>query len=378
MRVSGVSSQIYLLPLSEDYQVAGEPDQLTRDPGFYAAPVWTLDGREIVFVFGTMTSGHLFRISVSGSDARRPLNFFHQTGRYPALSAKKGRLAFVERRGLLQIVRVELPRPGVSEGTASKGHPFISSTRLNASASYSHDGKMVAFVSHESGGREICVCNSDGKEKRRLTFFNLPEVAVNRPRLSPDGKQVVFICPLEGNNDICVVSSGGGDSRNLTKHTAHDGPPSWSRDGEWIYFSSDRTGEKEIWKIPAAGGGRPSKVTENGGGFALESPDGQTLYFSRDADGQRSLWTMPAGGGEEIYVSALRGISFAVADLGVYFLSDDSTFQFLPFDTGKAIPVSPAPDLSQAYLTSVSPDGRWALLQRGELLADLKLVENFH
>jgi len=30
-----------------------------------------------------------------------------------------------------------------------------------------------------------------------------------------------------------------------------DGGPTWSRDGKWIYFSSNRTGKDQVWKIPA-------------------------------------------------------------------------------------------------------------------------------
>src|SRR2546422_4241172 len=30
--------------------------------------------------------------------------------------------------------------------------------------------------------------------------------------------------------------------------------PTWSRDGKWIYFSSNRTGSWQIWKVPSVGG----------------------------------------------------------------------------------------------------------------------------
>ena len=46
----GNNRHIYLLRLSADYQREGVPEQLTRETGFYGGPVWTLDGREIVFL----------------------------------------------------------------------------------------------------------------------------------------------------------------------------------------------------------------------------------------------------------------------------------------------------------------------------------------
>ena len=46
------SRGIYLLTLSEDFQPIGEPKRLTFDSPFTFSPVWTLDGREIIFSSG--------------------------------------------------------------------------------------------------------------------------------------------------------------------------------------------------------------------------------------------------------------------------------------------------------------------------------------
>ena len=381
VRGRSANSQIYLLDLSKDYQPVGEPQQLTSDSGFYGHPVWTLDGREIVFAFGVIVRQRLYRIPVTGPEPMRPLNLGHEAGYNPALSQERARLAFADFRVFGRILQVELPDPGASrDATEWKPVEFLPSTRTQNRASYSHDGKRIAFTSLQSVSHEIHVCDSDGTNEQRLTSFNDPAGTVNTPRWAPDGDEIAFSCALEGNSDICVIGSGGGSSPNLTKHPASDGNPSWSRDGEWIYFSSDRSGDQQIWKMPAAGG-KPEQVTENGGNFALESPDGQTLYFSRDADLQRSLWKMPVRGGDESRVSVLaRGNGrFSVADRGLYFFSDLSTLKFLSFESGQAIPLVTGlrRDQGGSGMMSVSPDGRWALLNQSEAKSDLMLVENF-
>ena len=70
---------------------------------------------------------------------------------------------------------------------------------------------------------------------------------------------------------------------------------------------------------------------------------------------------------------------FSVADLGLYFFSDRSTLQFLPFESGEAIPLVTGLRRDQYgnRMMSVSPDGRWALLNQSEAESDLMLVENF-
>ena len=54
--------------------------------------------------------------------------------------------------------------------------------------------------------------------------------------------------------DGLTVSVAGGQPRNLTSHPANDFRPSFSHDGKWIYFTSNRSGERQIWRMPASGG----------------------------------------------------------------------------------------------------------------------------
>ena len=59
---------------------------------------------------------------------------------------------------------------------------------------------------------------------------------------------------LAETGDVYVISAEGGPARRLTNDPAEDIVPSWSRDGRWIYFGSNRTFAYEIWKAPAEGG----------------------------------------------------------------------------------------------------------------------------
>ncbi len=223
------------------------------------------------------------------------------------------------------------------------------------------------------------MCNSDGTKERKVTSFDNPGVAVNEPRWSPNGEQIYFKCPLEANNDICVIGSEGGAWKNLTEHPANDYWGSWSRDSQWIYFQSDRSGDLQIWKILAAGG-EAEPVTKNGGFFAMESPDGKSLYFSKRGR-PHTLWKMPAeGGAESLVIKTLKHPgAYRLGPKGIYFLPDYTSFHFFPFGADEAIPITgPDPAQRPFLLRSISPDGRWALLDRWYTAeSDLLLVENF-
>ena len=56
--------------------------------------------------------------------------------------------------------------------------------------------------------------------------------------------------------------------------------PSWSGDGRFIYYGSNRTGRYQIWRVPVAGGPE-EQVTRESGFLPFESLDGRTLYYKR-------------------------------------------------------------------------------------------------
>jgi len=86
------------------------------------------------------------------------------------------------------------------------------------------------------------------------------------------------VVPQGGNRDIYVAPADGGTVRRMNNDPSDEGRPSFSMDGKWIYFRSNRSGKDEIWKMPR-GGGAATQVTHAGGFEALETPDGKTLYF---------------------------------------------------------------------------------------------------
>jgi Tol biopolymer transport system component len=182
-----------------------------------------------------------------------------------------------------------------------------------------------------------------------------------------------------------VISVDEGLPRRLTTNPAEDVVPSWSKDGRWIYFASNRTGQWQVWKVPVAGGPE-APVTKNGGFAAFESPDGQFVHYAKfDTPG---IWKVPVAGGEEsLILDALQpGLwgYWAVVDQGVYFVNlkatPPSTIEFFNFATRRVTPVvtfETGPSWWSPGL-AVSPDGRWLLytqVEKGN--SDIMVVENF-
>jgi len=169
----------------------------------------------------------------------------------------------------------------------------------------------------------------------------------------------------------------------MTSNPADDGVASYSRDGRWIYFCSNRTGAWQIWKMPAEGG-EAIQVTRQGGRLAFESPDGKSVYYAKSL-GDTSLWRVPVGGNDERQIlESVQWNGFTVTKRGIYFVpkphpGGSSFIQFLDFATRASSTIA---QIEKPFPTSfgmaVSPDERYILYtQTDQAGSDLMLIENF-
>jgi TolB protein len=77
---------------------------------------------------------------------------------------------------------------------------------------------------------------------------------VTQPAWSPDGRWIAFVRAAGGEIGNIWVIDASGYALGLHQVTAgaySDSRPAWSPDGGSIYFSSNRSGSGQIWKIAA-------------------------------------------------------------------------------------------------------------------------------
>ena len=364
-------TDVHLVPTG-----GGEPRRLTSDNQAMNGVAWSDDGRVVVFSSNRGGNFNLWKISVSGGTPER-LPTGQENSTAPAVSRLGDRLAYVQDALDTNIWRVKVPS---STGTRTSPIKFISSTHGDISPHFSSDGKQIVFASDRSGSREIWMCDSEGAKLVQLTFFGGPELGT--PRWSPDNRSVVFDRAIEGHKDIYVLSPEGGSPRRLTTETSNEVRPSWSRDGRWIYFGSNRSREWQVWKMPAEGG-QAVQVTKQGGREAFESADGRFVFYTKDRD-LPGLWRTPVDGGEEVrvYNEASMGL-WAVMEQGVYLLNSKvnarPALEFFDFRTGRTTQLATLDkelDVRVPSLT-VSPDGQSILyVQIDRHESDIMLVEN--
>src|SRR5580700_3563672 len=86
-------------------------------------------------------------------------------------------------------------------------------------------------------------------EPRSLTIEKLFMTRqIGRATWSPDGKNIAFISNLSGRNNLWLVPAEGGWPVQLTVSDQRQTAPAWSPDGKWIAYQSDYDGDEQ-WDI---------------------------------------------------------------------------------------------------------------------------------
>ena len=310
VRRATTATDIYRIPAS-----GGNPTRVAIAGKPSRGLVWSPDGKYLLFATGRHAPGllaisakardsaHLERVDIAGFNVNEP-----------SMIARKGGteadLAYAH-----ETTDCDIWGTPIGDDHSSPV-PLAASIRADQAPSFSPDGQRLAFCSARSGYEEIWVSMADGSHPRQLTKFN--SGVANSPRWSPDGRWITFDATIGNNPDIYVVRSDVGPPQRMTHESSTELQPSWSRDGQWLYFMSDRSGSKQIWKMPV-GGGEASQVTRQGGFQALESVDGRYLYYAK-RHGGRGVWRVPINGGPEILVTDLAWHNlWALADDGLYY-----------------------------------------------------------
>jgi dipeptidyl aminopeptidase/acylaminoacyl peptidase len=122
---------------------------------------------------------------------------------------------------------------------------------------------------------------------RPMTFDDLAAFhRVSDPQPSPDGRWLAYVVTdvdkpeNRMNSDLWLVPTEGGEPRRLTTSPKHDRHPTWSPDGKWLAFESNRDGDFQVFVIPA-GGGKARKLTTiaTKATQPVWSPDGKHIAF---------------------------------------------------------------------------------------------------
>ncbi|HAK54802.1 MAG TPA: hypothetical protein DCP38_04875 [Acidobacteria bacterium] len=166
----------------------------------------------------------------------------------------------------------------------------------------SPDGTKLAYVRGGQVGNVWRIPILDEREAtwadaEQLTF---DEAAIHGMDVSPDGTQLVVSSERSGNTDLWTLPADGGNMQQLTTDPTPDWTVRWSPDGQQVVFYSYRSGNRDIWIMPATGGtARQMTAHEADDWYPAWSPDGTEIVFGSRRSGVFDIWAVSVASGEE-------------------------------------------------------------------------------
>ena len=304
----------------------GQTENLTDNPAQDICPMWGPDNK-VYFISDRDGRMNLFSIDLASKETKQLTTFkdfdikypsigkdaivFEQAGyvwRYPLVGGAatpvpitikedfaSGRDTYVDAKKFLESVStspdgkrvVAVARGELFSVPAKDGTPRNLSNNSSKSherdATWSPDGKLIAYISDATGENEIYVRSQDGKgEPQQITkdadsyYFH--------PLWSPDSKKLLWSDRLDRLRfvDIGTKAVTEVDRDAVTPISQYD----WSPDSQWIAWSREE--EKTLTKVMLYGlsGGKKIEVTD--GWYASNSPafsdDGKFLVISSGRD----------------------------------------------------------------------------------------------
>ena len=179
-----------------------------------------------------------------------------------------------------------------------------------------------------------------------------------QPAYSPDGEWVIFSSNQSGNLDIWEVSTKTGAARRLTDDPAEDWDPAFTADGRNIIWSSNRSGHFEIWMAGADGSGA-HQLTQDGvdAENPTATPDGNWIVYSSGNPAKNGVWRVRQDGSGAVKLVGGPTLVPDVSPDGQYCLYIPNS-QVKPYQV-KVIRLADGSAVAFEILSDIFPRSRW-------------------
>ncbi|MGH9556576.1 MAG: protein kinase domain-containing protein [Terriglobales bacterium] len=337
---------IFVLPTG-----GGDPVRLTDNPADDLTPRWSPDGRQIAFLSDRGTGTNVYVVPPLGGSERKlaetnipwlekGADALLALGAFP-WSPNASQLLFSR---LLPSGEVAVWKIHLGSGaTTPVTKPPPAATDLYAS--WSFDGKRIAFARNQGGKFSLWVMDAQGGEPELVLADQYVSMS---PAWTADNQRLLFVSnrggPMTlweidvGSHRTRQVTTGSGSvlmpavsssgrvlytqyshqvdlywgaldqpeekHQRLTSHTQNNFAGRVAPDGEHVVYLSDRTGNYELWMLDRRGGAE-RKLTDHPASDIMAdwSPDGREMVFLSAREGSLQPWVLEVESGQVRRVS---------------------------------------------------------------------------
>jgi Tol biopolymer transport system component/DNA-binding winged helix-turn-helix (wHTH) protein len=335
--------------------LGGQPRKLTE---FGSQPVWTPDGKAIVFRSEGLVSlaapdippnsySTIWSVPATGGKPVPLTKPNEPEGRHsePAISPDGRYVAFVSYGGVGKSALWELDlQTGITE-RLQDGSPYA------YSPVYARDGKSIYAIGALDGDvsailrfdldlrkrtpagppqvlgrfeigilRDLTVAPNNHRlaytisgmasnlwsvtDGQMRAHTNETSYRITQPAFSREGERLAYLVRRKGIlGDVWVADTSGANATQITRHPNTDYAPSWPPDGGSVVFSAVREGKKNLWRFSFSDGAeRPFAEMPAWASSGKISPDGREVVFHKEGP-VREIWKMEVRTGKLVQLT---------------------------------------------------------------------------
>jgi len=314
-------------------QMENAPPRVFQD--FAASPVFSPNARWIaLFNQEAGPNGDYWIVPVDGGAARR-LTFDVAEGGPPAWTAGGQSLVVSSTRaGSRALWRIPIDGGAPEALTAGAGE--------DNDPAVSPDDRSIVY----SNVRNVwALMIRDGSTSDRAILEQRSSIWL--PVFSPDGSSLVFFQPADSGLQIFTVHADGSALRQVTHDNGWNIHPSWSGNGQFIYFYRDRPAPSSFRRLPAEGG--PSVEIAAGWQWptrmhaSVDPADAHLVYLRQGLKGEEdTAFVRDIASGREIALAQphMHGLKWSRDGRFVVGTRHDGTIAICPADGGGCVAIA--------------------------------------
>ena len=321
----------------------GEATQLLVQPDSNYVPLSLLEGDEVLLVrhyaAAAPAQSHVQALRLETGEVTTLVE-----GSSPATVTPSGQLVFATVDGAVMGAPFDAGALAVTGAPALMIEGLATNPQLHTASTLSRDGSLLYLPGTSAAELTPVWVERGGRVSIIDPNWRFAGAVVNSSlALSPDGRFLAVVL-VDGTADLWIKELDEGPRSRFTFEGTTNRRPSWSEDGETVFFLSNSAGQvlaggaqEALWSRPADGSRAPELVLDAAQTFneAFLAPGGEWLIFRVGTN------TTSAGSGDSDIYATPFGVDTALP---------------VEVDTTETVLVNSD---FQDWQPAISPDGRW-------------------